>query len=65
MKIIFAAGAFVFLVGCASGTINTQTADNYQCSAVGGFFDFAADNAIETCRKKSISSAKSMELHHS
>lgn len=52
MKITFAAGAFVLLTGCASGTINTLSADRYECSAIGSFFDFSADNAIEACRKK-------------
>ncbi|MBX9408995.1 hypothetical protein K5E40_25330 [Pseudomonas baetica] len=52
MKIIFAAGAFALLAGCASGTINTLSADRYECSAIGSFFDFSADNAIETCRRK-------------
>lgn len=52
MKIIFAAGAFALLTGCASGTINTLSADRYECSAIGSFFDFSADNAIEACRKK-------------
>jgi hypothetical protein len=52
MKNIFAAGAFTLLTGCASGTINTLSADRYECSAIGSFFDFSADNAIEACRKK-------------
>jgi hypothetical protein len=52
MKNIFAAGAFALLTGCASGTINTLSTDRYECSAIGSFFDFSADNAIEACRKK-------------
>jgi len=51
MKNIFAAGVFALLTGCASGTINTLSADRYECSAIGSFFDFSADNAIEACRK--------------
>ncbi|MGV8889813.1 MAG: hypothetical protein ACOH2P_17595 [Pseudomonas sp.] len=52
MKIIFAAGTLAILTGCASGTINTLGDNRYECSAMGSFFDFSADNAIETCRKK-------------
>lgn len=52
MKIILAAAAFAILTGCASGTINTLSESRYGCSATGSFFDFSADNAVETCRKK-------------
>lgn len=52
MKIILTAVSLAILTGCASGTINTLGDDRYECRAVGSFFDFSADGAIEACRKK-------------
>jgi hypothetical protein len=52
MKIIFAAAGLAILTGCASGTINTLSESRYACNATGSFFDFSADNAVETCRKQ-------------
>jgi hypothetical protein len=50
MKIIFAAAGLAILTGCASGTINTLSESRYACNATGSFFDFSADNAVETTR---------------
>lgn len=52
MRIIFAAGAFAILTGCASGTISTLSEKRYECSATGSFFDFTGETAIAECRKK-------------